>query len=164
MTRTSWLVAGGIAAVAVAAVLALWRLGDEGARSAQLLRANDTRTVALGAALYQKNCASCHGVDLQGELADWRSPKPDGLMPAPPHDATGHTWHHADQALFDITKLGVAQAANLDNYESAMPAYGGVLTDDEIIAVLSFIKSTWPDEIRQRHDELNRVYNREPRS
>ncbi|RKF07695.1 hypothetical protein DEM25_008030 [Oceaniradius stylonematis] len=85
-------------------------------------------------------------------------------MPAPPHDETGHTWHHPDQVLFDITKLGVVRAANLENYRSAMPAYEDILTDDEIIAILSYIKSTWPADVRERHDELNRVYSMEPRS
>jgi mono/diheme cytochrome c family protein len=36
-----------------------------------------------------------------------------------------------------------------------MPAYAGVLGDDDIIAVLSWIKSQWPAEIRRRHDEMN---------
>lgn len=31
-------------------------------------------------------------------------------------------------------------------YESDMPAFGGILSDDEIRAVLAFIKSTWPEE------------------
>ena len=38
-----------------------------------------------------------------------------------------------------------------------MPIYKDILTDDEIIAVMSFIKSTWPDDLRNRHDELNAV-------
>ncbi|MEQ8401581.1 MAG: cytochrome c [Silicimonas sp.] len=165
MTRTVWLaMGGGVAAVAIAATLAVSRPGGDAADPAQLLRANDAQVVALGQTIYTAECAACHGTNLEGEVANWRSPGPDGLLPAPPHDATGHTWHHPDQVLFDITKLGVARAANLQNHQSAMPAYEGVLTDDEIIAVLSFIKSTWPDDIRERHDELNRVYNREPRS
>ena len=75
--------------------------------------------------------------------------------PAPPHDASGHTWHHPDEVLFRITKYGVAKAANLKNYESAMPAYEDRLSDEEIVAVLSWIKSTWPPEIRARVDRVN---------
>ncbi|HBC07561.1 MAG TPA: cytochrome C, partial [Rhodospirillaceae bacterium] len=41
------------------------------------------------------------------------------------------------------------------SYESDMPGFDGVLTDTEIIAVLSYIKSTWPASIRARHDDLN---------
>jgi mono/diheme cytochrome c family protein len=165
MKSRIWLGAGGIAVAALAAVAAI-RLTGGGADpgGAELLRPDHAPTVALGEPLYEANCASCHGVDLKGEVADWRSPKPDGLMPAPPHDETGHTWHHPDQVLFDITKLGVVRAANLENYRSAMPAYEDILTDDEIIAILSYIKSTWPADVRERHDELNRVYSMEPGS
>lgn len=158
-----WLGAGGIAvAVLVTAAIRLTG-GEEDPGGAFLLRPDQAQTVALGSALYLANCASCHGINLEGE-PNWQTPKPDGLMPAPPHDETGHTWHHPDQLLFDITKLGVVRAANLTDYSSAMPAYEDILTDEEIIAVLSFIKSTWSDEVRERHNELNRVYALEPRS
>jgi hypothetical protein len=75
-------------------------------------------------------------------------------MPAPPHDATGHTWHHTDQALFELTKFGMQRFAGRD-YRSAMPAYRGILTDEEIIAVMSYIKSRWPASIRRQHDAIN---------
>jgi mono/diheme cytochrome c family protein len=75
------------------------------------------------------------------------------LLPAPPHDATGHTWHHPDQVLFDLTKFGVQPIAGPD-YRSAMPAFGDKLSDDEILAILSYIKSTWPPEIRRRQDAI----------
>ena len=63
--------------------------------------------VALGAAVYRDHCASCHGANLEGQ-PDWMARKPDGRLPAPPHDATGHTWHHADEQLFQMTKKGMA--------------------------------------------------------
>lgn len=102
--------------------------------------------VALGQEVYARRCAACHGKRLEGQ-ADWQVRKPDGRLPAPPHDETGHTWHHTDQQLFDITKLGLAPFAP-PNYQSDMPAFGGVLTDDEIWAVVAFMKSTWPAEIQ----------------
>ncbi len=110
--------------------------------------------VAMGKELYGANCASCHGVNLEGE-ADWKSPGPDGLLPAPPHDETGHTWHHPDAMLFGITKLGLAEIANLEDYETNMPVFKDIMSDEEIIAVFSYIKSTWPPDIRARHDEVN---------
>jgi hypothetical protein len=94
---------------------------------------------------------------LEGQ-PNWRERGPDGRLPAPPHDASGHTWHHPDELLFRITKHGVAKAANLKDYVSAMPAYDGVLSDAEIVAALSWIKAQWPAYIRVRHDELNRVH------
>lgn len=101
--------------------------------------------VAAGQELYAENCASCHGSNLEGQPS-WRRRLENGRMPAPPHDENGHTWHHADRLLFDITKEGVG--AIIPNYESDMPAFETLLTDDEIRAVLVFIKSTWPE--RQR--------------
>lgn len=101
--------------------------------------------LALGQQLYAANCASCHGANLEGQR-DWRRRGENGRMPAPPHDATGHTWHHADRPLFIITKLGVG--AVVPGYESDMPAFEGLLSDDEIVAILAWIKSTWPEPTR----------------
>jgi len=101
--------------------------------------------LALGQQAYAANCASCHGANLEGQ-PDWRRRNENGRMPAPPHDASGHTWHHADRPLFTITKLGVG--AVVPGYESDMPAFEGILSDDEIVAVLAWIKSTWPERER----------------
>jgi len=68
---------------------------------------------------------------------------PNGRLPAPPHDESGHTWHHSDKQLFIIVKNGLAAIA--PGYESDMPTFGGVLTDVQIMAVLGYIKSTWPE-------------------
>ncbi|MEO8245381.1 MAG: cytochrome c [bacterium] len=99
-------------------------------------------TIQLGQQLYATNCAACHGANLQGQ-PDWKHRLASGRMPAPPHDVTGHTWHHSDRDLFKLTRLGVAAVMG-DGYESDMPAFGGKLSDDDIKAVLDYIKSTWP--------------------
>ena len=127
---------------------------DAGPPKGSLLRPDDPATVALGRKVYDAQCATCHGAQLQGQ-PNWRERDAAGRLPAPPHDATGHTWHHPDEVLFRITKLGVARAANLKDYVSSMPAYEGVLSDAEITAVLSYIKARWPADIRRKHDELN---------
>jgi mono/diheme cytochrome c family protein len=36
-----------------------------------------------------------------------------------------------------------------------MPGFGGALADDEILAVIAYIKSTWPDEIRRAQDDAD---------
>lgn len=110
--------------------------------------------VALGRTVYAQNCASCHGANLEGQ-PDWKRRLDNGRMPAPPHDESGHTWHHSDKALFTITKGGVA--AVVPNYESDMPAFGSKLSDEEIAAVLAFIKSTWPDRPRAYQAERSKV-------
>ena len=149
MKRVAIIVAG--VALAGAATLAF------GAGPAEpdgiVLRDGDPETVALGAEVYADNCASCHGAELEGQ-PDWRRAGPDGRLPAPPHDETGHTWHHDGETLFNLTKYGVGKMIGDPDYASDMPVYEDVLTDDEIIAVLSFIKSTWPQEVRARHDGM----------
>ena len=127
------------------------RLGPE---RAGLLRADDPGMLALGKAVYEERCAACHGARLEGQ-PNWRVRDAAGLLPAPPHDASGHTWHHPDAVLFDITKYGLAKAANLKDYRTAMPAFEGSLTDAQIVAVLSWIKAQWPEEIRRQQEEVN---------
>ena len=108
----------------------------------------------MGERLYQENCASCHGANLEGQ-PDWRTRLPNGRLPAPPHDASGHTWHHTDRVLFDIVKRGPAAIVGA-GYESNMPGYEGVLTDDEITSIVDYIKSTWPDKERAFQSERTR--------
>ena len=76
--------------------------------SVQAADPSDPQLVAHGETLYQQHCASCHGVDLEGQ-PNWRLRDENGFLPAPPHDASGHTWHHPDQMLFDITKFGTTR-------------------------------------------------------
>ena len=118
------------------------------------LDTSDARVLATGKAVYEKHCAACHGARLEGQPR-WRERDSAGRLPAPPHDASGHTWHHPDEVLFNITRHGVAKAANLKDYDSAMPAYQGVLSDAEILAVLSWIKSQWPPGIRAKQEQVN---------
>ncbi len=105
--------------------------------------------LVAGEALYVETCAACHGANLEGQ-ENWRSPGADGRLPAPPHDETGHTWHHADQVLFDYTKLGGREvmAAQGMEFDSGMPGFGDQLSDQEIWNILGYIKSTWPEEIQ----------------
>ena len=123
------------------------------------LRPDDPQVLRVGARIYAQQCAACHGAKGEGQ-PDWRDRGPDGLLPAPPHDASGHTWHHPDEQLLAITQQGLAQLINQPDYRTAMPIYGGVLSDDEIVAVLSWIKAQWPLEVRQRHDEINVQYRK----
>ena len=113
----------------------------------------DMAAVAAGADVYAAHCASCHGVELEGQ-PDWRVPGPNGRLPAPPHDATGHTWHHPDAQLFEIVKYGTAAVVGR-GYESDMPGFEDVLSDDDISAVMAYIKSTWPGPVIDAHNEVN---------
>ena len=114
---------------------------------------NDLSLVTLGQNIYSKNCASCHGADLEGQ-ENWQKRDDEGYLPAPPHDETGHTWHHPDEYLFLMTKYGIEKIIG-KKYLNNMPAYKYILTDKEIIAVLSFIKSKWPNQIQEIHNNIN---------
>ena len=144
----------GIAAVAFAAVVVGQSLYKQDAPAAVRLYPSDAAVVQQGKELYATHCASCHGATLQGE-PDWRIRRSNGTLPAPPHDESGHTWHHADALLFQITKQGTEALAG-NGYKSNMIGFASILTDEEIIAVLSFIKSSWTPEIQLRHDETNK--------
>jgi mono/diheme cytochrome c family protein len=109
--------------------------------------------VDLGHVVYAENCASCHGVALEGQ-ANWRQRDADGYLPAPPHDETGHTWHHPDSYLFLMTKYGIEDMIG-KTYPNNMPAFKDKLTDEEILAALSYIKSTWSNRIQRQHDQIN---------
>lgn len=113
---------------------------------------DDEKLVALGEGVYRDNCASCHGARLEGQ-ANWRIRNADGTLKAPPHDASGHTWHHPDRVLFDYTKKGGAGMGG-PGFKSAVPGFGEDLKDNEIWAVLAYIKSRWPQEVLARQRQI----------
>jgi mono/diheme cytochrome c family protein len=152
--RTSTFVLVGAAAALITAGSVLWLSAGPGHADP-----DDARQVAVGKTVYQGHCASCHGANFEGQ-PDWRIRKPDGRLPAPPHDVTGHTWHHPDEHLFRITKLGLKPPLAPEGYASDMPGFGPTLTDEEIWAVLAFIKSRWPADIRARQSGINKRASR----
>lgn len=110
--------------------------------------------VEAGRDVYAIHCAACHGVELQGQ-PNWVQADATGMLPAPPHDDSGHTWHHADDQLFEIVKYGAPTAMGDPDYRSMMPAFIEVLDDQEIYAVLVFIRSTWSDEHKKWQQGAN---------
>ena len=140
-------------ALAVVVFLYYLTLPVQTANASVSLKPNDKSVLLLGKNIYAQNCASCHGINLEGQK-DWMSRLPNGMMPAPPHDVTGHTWHHPDNYLFLITKYGVEEILG-EKYPNNMPAYKDILSDNEIIAALSYIKSTWPPKTKKNHDQIN---------
>ena len=117
----------------------------------------NSKQVERGQKIYMRFCSLCHGRKLEGQ-PEWHKPKPDGKMPAPPHDETGHTWHHADIVLFNITKYGLVPPHAPEGYQSDMPAWGETLKDEDIWAVLAFIKSLWPKENLEFQENVNKTY------
>jgi mono/diheme cytochrome c family protein len=113
----------------------------------------NSEQVALGQQVYATHCASCHGAKLEGQ-PNWKEELPTGGRPAPPHDASGHTWHHPDSLLFDIISRG-GQAFAQPPKQYNMPAFGSILSDTEIWAVIAYLKSTWPPDIQAAQELVN---------
>ncbi|NYT85270.1 c-type cytochrome [Pollutimonas harenae] len=140
----------GIFAVAVSALI--YSVGRDSGPA--FIDPADKAFVIQGKAIYENSCAACHGVQLQGQ-PNWRERLPNGRLPAPPHDKFGHTWHHPDAMLFDMVKNGLVPGKTAPpGYESDMPAYATMLSDEEIIAVLTYIKSNWPPKVLQAQKEV----------
>ncbi len=119
---------------------------DEAARADP----SNSRQVASGKAVYNRHCAACHGGNLEGQ-PEWRSRLPNGRLPAPPHDDSGHTWHHPDDILFGLTPPYGPPA-----YQSDMPAFGSTLSDQQIWDVLAYIKSRWSPRARETQSKMPR--------
>lgn len=118
--------------------------------------ASSAEVIEQGRQIYADQCASCHGAQLEGQ-PDWKTPLPSGRLPAPPHDAGGHTWHHPDDILFRIVREGTAAIVG-GGYESDMPGFADLLSDAEIRAVLADIKSTWPERERTYQENVSQPH------
>ena len=140
----------GLAAVLAGAALAVSAmLPGAAAPGRHFADAGDTALVVRGRAVYRDACASCHGRNLQGQPL-WQLRDRYAGRRAPAHDGSGHTWQHDDEELFRLTKFGGHAGP-----PSAMPAFAGRLGDDEIVAVLAFIKARWPLAMRVAQATLN---------
>lgn len=139
-------IAGIAAGALVIGAAAVFFPGAENETIPAYISPADQTLVARGKTVYAANCASCHGASLEGQ-PNWRQRMPNGRLPAPPHDVSGHTWHHPDAMLVDIITNGLVPGRTApDGYQSDMPAYGKTLPGSDIVAVLAYIKSTWPTD------------------
>ena len=98
--------------------------------------------ISQGEVLYGQSCAGCHGSNLEG-APNWKQAQPNGKFLPPPQDSDGHSWHHTDDLLISIITEGG------DPEISDMPAFKDDLDQQEMHAVLEFIKSSWGPEERE---------------
>lgn len=92
--------------------------------------------VDQGSLLYQRYCASCHGIRAQATPA-WIKPDAAGFYPPPPLNGTAHAWHHPLPELKKTIKEGIA---------GRMPAWKETLNDQQVDAVIAWFQSLWPDQ------------------
>ena len=99
-----------------------------------------------GGQLYRTYCLSCHGGATGGSMMD---------IP-PPHNATGHTWHHSDRQLTAIILDGSGQMGEMMRQMMGtvkdtprMPAFRGALAEEDVANILAYIKTWWTPEQRE---------------
>jgi mono/diheme cytochrome c family protein len=109
--------------------------------------------IANGKLLYAENCASCHGGSLEGQ-SNWnKDVDKDGHRLAPPLNGTGHSWHHSPNQLFQMIKYGLDIID--PNYEGKMIGNEN-LTDEEILSILEYIKSVWPENLKKEYETIHK--------
>jgi mono/diheme cytochrome c family protein len=108
----------------------------------------------LGRRVFAAQCATCHGATGQGQPG-WQEPDASGEMPAPPHDRNGHTWKHSDAMLYRIVKEGWRDPYN-KTQRLSMPAFGAVLSPQEIRAVIDDLKTLWTPQQRSFQQQESR--------
>ncbi len=123
------------------------------------MRPPDPALVDTGRTVYRQYCASCHGANAQG-APNWQQRDEHGELPAPPHDAQGHTWRHSDAQLFEMVSKGLRDPFNKTR-RLTMPPFGDRLSQRQIIAVITFLKTLWtPKQSRFQVEESQ--HNRFP--
>lgn len=122
--------------------------------------ATDSDAYRLGQTVYNAQCASCHGVNGEGQFPD--APLERDITRrygAPPHDGTGHTWHHDDDLIIRIIREG-GMGDPVNFY--VMPALGSALSEEEIEAVIAYIKTLWsPEQQTIQHERTLAVREQE---
>lgn len=103
-------------------------------------------TLEKGARLYMTNCQSCHG-DARGE---------GRVLFVPSHGPDGHTWRHSDRNLADIIMNGsdavhemMRQMINVPEDRPRMPAWRDILSQEDVRAIITHIKTFWTEEQRR---------------
>ena len=141
---------GAIVAALALAILSIAACSSDPAQAPQAPAVAPTvENSPTGGELFAANCAVCHGAGGEGQ-PNWHVRKENGTLPPPPLNGDGHTWHHADGLLYRIVSQGgkIYESPDNPSFKSAMPAFGDRLSHEEIVAVLTYIKSLWGDKTR----------------
>jgi mono/diheme cytochrome c family protein len=86
------------------------------------------------------------------------------MMDMPPrHNANGHTWHHSDRQLIDTIlngsgEMGEMMRSMMGDPGVRMPTFRGVLTEEDVKAILTYIKTWWTPEQQQFQADISQRY------
>ena len=122
--RWSWLILG-VALLVAAALVFTTRAPAQDEETESV----STEVLELGETIYSANCAACHGAEGEGYAS---------VQNAPALNGSEHAWHHPDEQIISLIREGGMQ----------MPAVGADWSDEEIEAVLSYVKAWWTPQQR----------------
>ena len=116
---------------ALGLVLLLGSLGGAGSAAAAAAAPGDDATLALGRKVYNFRCYFCHGYsgDAKTLAASYLSPAPRDFTRGPP-----------------LTAEQIAQTLHTGRSGTAMKSFRGILRNDEINAVASFVERRFVQE------------------
>ncbi|MEQ8955570.1 MAG: cytochrome c [Gammaproteobacteria bacterium] len=107
--------------------------------------------VDAGQSVFQQHCSECHGDQAQGLADDWRERLDDGTFPPPPLNGSAHAWHHPLSVLMQVINQGGIPLGG------RMPAFSGVLDEQQKLAAIAYFQQFWSDEIYQQWERMGGV-------
>ena len=98
---------------------------------------------ARGDVLFQANCQVCHGKEGVA-TENWRKRDANGNLLPPPLNGTAHTWHHSPAVLIKTIEEGGSKLGG------TMPGFAEKLSLQDMVAIIGYLNSLWPNEIYSR--------------
>jgi mono/diheme cytochrome c family protein len=107
--------------------------------------ANDQKAIEAGKAIYETNCATCHGTEGMGD-----GPAAESLDPKPAMLADGAMMGDlSDGYLF----WRVSKGGQMEPFNSAMPAWEAGLTEEQRWQVISYVRTLADDSMGMHMDD-----------
>ncbi len=108
------------------------------------VRPTEPPQMRRGAEVYEARCADCHGKVGEGALAGEAASGRRAVPPLAGNRAV--TMHRADNAILAVIRGGFPPATAGNPRPYGMPPLGQDLNDDEIAAVVTFIRNSWGNQ------------------
>ena len=106
----------------------MWQAGSSGTATDLA----PPEVLAQGETIYRENCVACHGDNGEGNIG-------------PALNGSAHAWHHPDAQLLSFIRDGIPG--------TQMTAQGDKLSEEEINAVISYLKSWWAPQQRRMQQQ-----------